>query len=197
MTTIATGTPTPDTSAPGVVERALLARRSQGRLLEPAPGDAALRRFLDAASSVADHGDLRPWRVIALRGDARARLGAAMATGVDERAAAKAAGRPLRAPLLLSLVLTPVERPGVPEWEQLATAAGIGHALSLVLHDAGWGVMWRTGASTESPSVRAFLGLGPTEKLLGWLYVGTPDPDRPASDRPRPDTADRLSVLTG
>jgi len=116
----------------------MLARRSRGRLLEPAPDEPALRRHLHAASSVADHGDLRPWRVIALRGDARVRLVAAMAEGGDERAAAKAAGKPLRAPLLLSLVLSPVQRPGVPEWEQLATAAGVGHALSLLLHDAGW-----------------------------------------------------------
>jgi len=36
--------------------------------------------------------------------------------------------------------------------------------------------MWRTGASVETPAVRAFLGLAPTEQLLGWLYVGTPGP---------------------
>ncbi len=58
-----------------------------------------------------------------------------------------------------------------PDWEQEATAAGVAHALSLLLDEAGWDVIWRTGTSTRSKPVRRLHGLGPHEDLLGWLYV--------------------------
>ena len=113
--------------------------------------------------------------MIALRGAARERLGAALAAaaGAEGEAAAKLAGKPLRAPLLLAVVavVTP-DHPKVPEWEQEASAAGVAHLLSLLLDEAGWGVMWRTGPYTRHPLVAAVHGLAPDERLLGWLYVG-------------------------
>jgi hypothetical protein len=51
-------------------------------------------------------------------------------------------------------------------------ASGVAHALSLVLHEAGWGVIWRTGHYTRSGPVHRMHGLKPDEYLLGWLYVG-------------------------
>jgi hypothetical protein len=55
--------------------------------------------------------------------------------------------------------------------------------LSLLLDDAGWGVMWRTGGLTRSEPVRALHKLSTDEELLGWLYIGgrtdQVKPDRP------------------
>lgn len=154
---------------------AALARRSSSKVTDAAPDDATLMALLEGASRVADHASLRPWRVIALRGSARERLGRALASaaGADEDAAAKLAAKPLRAPLLLAIVVvTTPGHPKVPEWEQEASAAGVAHVLSLLLDEAGWGVMWRTGPHTRHPLVAEMLGLAPTERLLGWLYVG-------------------------
>lgn len=170
------------------------ARRSVSKVTDAAPDDAVLLELLAAAGRVADHAALRPWRVIALRGDARARLGAALAeaSGLDAsdpRGAAKLAAKPLRAPLLLAVVA--VRTPGhskVPEWEQDATAAGVAHLLSLLLDEAGWGVMWRTGPHTRHPAVATAHELGDHEALLGWLYVG----GRPSgwrAERRRPSDA--------
>ena len=78
----------------------------------------------------------------------------------------------MRAPLLLAVVVSPTPSHKVPDWEQEAVAAGVGHALSLVLDEAGWGVMWRTGLYTRSGPVHRMHGLRPDERLLGWLYVG-------------------------
>ncbi len=154
---------------------AALARRSSPKVTDAAPDDDALVALLEGAARVADHAALRPWRVIALRGAARERLGAALAAaaGAEGEAAAKLAGKPLRAPLLLAVVaVTTPDHPKVPEWEQEASAAGVAHLLSLLLDDAGWGVMWRTGPFTRHPLVAAMHGLAPNERLLGWLYVG-------------------------
>ncbi|HET8778461.1 MAG TPA: nitroreductase family protein, partial [Agromyces sp.] len=154
---------------------AALARRSSSKVTDAAPDDDALLTLLEGAARVADHASLRPWRAIALRGTARERLGRALveAAGVHGEAATKLAGKPLRAPLLLAMVAVTVPgHPKVPEWEQEASAAGVAHLLSLLLDEAGWGVMWRTGPYTRHPVVSDMHGLGPDERLLGWLYIG-------------------------
>jgi nitroreductase len=162
------------------VADALRRRRSQSKVSSAAPSDAELLPLIEAAGSVADHSGLHPWRIIALRGDARERLGAAMAeaAGLEGHAAEKLAGKPLRAPLLLAIVVSPQPSIKVPHWEQEAVASGVAHALSLVLDEAGWGVMWRTGLQTRSEPVARMHGLAPGEQLLGWLYVGGPDREK-------------------
>ncbi|MGR0319081.1 nitroreductase family protein [Agromyces sp. ZXT2-3] len=165
------------------VREAVLARRSWPKVTDAAPTDSELADLLRAAATVPDHAALGPWRVIALRGDARADLGAALAeaSGLEGAAAEKLAAKPLRAPLLLALVAVVRAHPKVPAWEQEACAAGVGHLLALLLDDAGWGVMWRTGPFTRHPAVARMHGLGEGEHLLGWLYVG----GRSAADRPQ------------
>jgi len=175
---------------------AMLRRRSHSSVTDDAPTRKELRRALEAAAAVADHASLRPWRVIELRGDARVRLGAAMAeaAGLEGSAAEKFAAKPLRAPLLLAIVVSPQPSIKVPDWEQEAVASGIAHALSLVLDEAGWGVMWRTGLQTRADAVAAMHELKPGERLLGWLYVG----GRPSSKsgRRKPiNVKDHLSRL--
>ncbi len=158
----------------GPIAEGMRRRRSQPSVTDAAPTKRELLPLIEAAASVADHASLRPWRVIALRGDARSRLGAALAeaSGLEGGAAEKMAQKPLRAPLLLAVVVSPKRSHKVPDWEQETVAAGVAHALSLVLDEAGWGVMWRTGLSTRSGAVHRMHGLGPDERLLGWLYVG-------------------------
>ena len=149
-------------------------RRSQPSVTNDAPTKRELLPLIAAAASVADHGSLRPWRLIALRGAARGRLGRAIVetTGLEGGAAEKMAAKPLRAPLLIAIVVSPKPSHKVPEWEQEAVAAGVAHALSLVLDEAGWGVIWRTGHYTRSEAVHRMHELTPEERLLGWLYVG-------------------------
>jgi nitroreductase len=139
-----------------------------------APTRHDLLPLVAAAARVADHATLRPWRLIELRGDARDRLGRALvaASGVTGEDAARLAAKPLRAELLIAIVASRRESAKVPVWEQDAATAGVAHLLSLLLHDAGWGVMWRTGPHTRSGPVRAMHRLADNEELLGWLYVG-------------------------
>lgn len=176
---------------------AALARRSSPKVTDAAPDDATLRTLLEGAARVADHASLRPWRLIALRGGARDRLGHALAqaAGAEGDAAAKLASKPLRAPLLIAVVavLTP-GHPKVPEWEQEASAAGVAHVLSLLLDEAGWGVMWRSGPHTRHPLVAEMHGLAPNERLLGWLYVGAPARGR-VERRPEHVAPSRLTTL--
>jgi len=158
----------------GPAAHALRRRRSHSTVTDAAPTKRQLLPLIEAAASVADHASLRPWRLIALRGESRERLGRALAeaAGLEGSAAGKLAAKPLRAPLLLAVVVSPKPSHKVPLWEQEAAASGVAHALSLVLDEAGWGVMWRTGVFARSGAVHRMHELAPDETLLGWLYVG-------------------------
>lgn len=162
-------------------------RRSQPKVTSDAPSHDQLLPFIEAAGRVADHGSLRPWRLIELRGEARSRLGAAFieASGLNEVTGEKLAAKPLRAELLLAVVSSHQQSFKVERWEQDAVASGVAHILSLLLDEAGWGVMWRTGPLTRTPAVRQLHRLAGNEELLGWLYVGGMYADsRPAATKP-------------
>ncbi|QDZ14751.1 nitroreductase family protein [Humibacter ginsenosidimutans] len=148
---------------------ALAARRSRSKVTDAAPSHEEILAAAAVAGRVADHSSLHPWRLIELRGEARARLGEAIARA---EASDSPSTKPLRAPLLIAIVAARKPSTKVPHWEQDAVASGVAHMLSLLLDEAGWGVMWRTGHYTRSESVAAMHGLGDDERLLGWLYVG-------------------------
>jgi nitroreductase len=179
------------------VADAMRHRRSHSSVTDAAPTKRELLPLIEAAASVADHASLRPWRVIALRGEARERLGRALAeaSGLDGGAADKMAAKPLRAPLLLAIVVSPKPSHKVPRWEQEAVASGVAHALSLVLDEAGWGVMWRTGLQTRSGAVHRMHELEPDETLLGWLYVGGKPSKRKSGRRKSITAKDYLTSL--
>ena len=156
---------------------AVRARRSWSKVTDAAPARAELEALVSAAGRVADHSSLRPWRLIELRGADRERLGAAIAKAEGDR---HPSAKPLRAPLLIAVVVSHRRSEKVPHWEQEAVAAGVAHVLSLLLDEAGWGVIWRTGHYTRSKAVAKAHGLTKDEALLGWLYVG----GKPAGRRP-------------
>jgi nitroreductase len=192
---MASKNPIPAGASPAYTAVAM--RRSHSKVTDRAPDTAELESLLAAAGRVADHGSMHPWRVIALRGDARSRLGKALAKAAKAKGsdAASVAAKPLRAPLLLAVVFDPQKSQKVAEWEQEAVASGVAHMLSLLLHDAGWGVIWRTGPHTRAKAVAKMHGLRGGEKLLGWLYVGG-IPERSGSSHAKTIRADKyLSTL--
>ncbi|MGJ1428037.1 nitroreductase family protein [Clavibacter sepedonicus] len=189
---------TADPSEPGTHARerpvleALRGRRSRSSVGAASPTHEELVPLVAATSRLADHGALRPWRIIEIRGGARDRLGAAMDEAAGDPGSGKHRKKTHRASLLVAVVVCRTPSRKVPEWEQEAVAAGVAHALTLLLEEQGWGVFWRTGSLTRSEPVRRMHGLRDGEDLLGWLYVG----DAVADDKgPRP-TVDGERMIT-
>lgn len=161
---------------------------------EPAPDDQALERILAAGASAPDHGRLRPWRFVVIRGEARERLGAVFVEALRRRqpdapeaAIEQERNRPLRAPLLLAVAarIDP-QHPKIPEVEQILSAGAAVQNMLLAAHAQGFGAKWLTGANAYDGHVRDALGLGPEDRLIGFVHIGTVDGSPPAVPRADP-----------
>lgn len=175
---------------------ALLGRASvpAALLRDPGPDRAAIETAVAAALRAPDHGGLRPWRYLCIAGDARVRLGELLASALAARDPATPParleverGKPLRAPLVIAAAaaLQP-EHPKIPVWEQ-ETSAAAGTMNLLNAFDAmGFGAIWLSSPALRDPAVQQALGFAATDRLLGWIYVGTPDATRPRPARRDP-----------
>ena len=152
-------------------------------LTGPGPDEAMLAQILAAGASAPDHGRLRPWRFIVVRGDARERLGEVFAQALVKRqpdapaeALEQERGRPLRAPVVIAVVArVDPQHPKIPEFEQvLSTGAAVENIL-LAAHAQGFGAKWLTGANAYDDHVKAALGLTGNDRLAGFVHLGTVD----------------------
>jgi len=170
----------------------LLSRSSSRPLTEPAPTDDVLNLAFDAALRAPDHGQLRPWRFVIVRGVARDALGEVFAQAAKARDpeanAERFRAKAHTAPIIIALGVHLVSGHKVPEIEQMmAVAAGAMNLLN-ALHILGYGGFWASGANTYDAHVRHALGFALTDRLVGFLYVGTPKaPIRPTPRPPRVD----------
>ncbi len=160
---------------------ALENRVSCGKLKAPAPTEEQRQRLYKAALRAADHGSIRPWRFLEIEGDGLIELGS-----VFERAALsddpnlsevqreRFRRMPTRAPLILAAIAACIEHPKVPVWEQVVTTGAAVQNLITAAFVGGVGAYWRTGAMVEHGEVKAALGLTESERLIGFIYLGTP-----------------------
>lgn len=175
---------------------ALDARRSvpAKQLDAPGPDDATLLRMLQSASRVPDHGKRVPFRFLRIAGDARDALGVRLAAralaldpGAGEGALDKDRRRFSHAPLVITVVavLDPDDTK-IPEVERLLTAGSVCFALLQAAQALGFGGSWLTGWPAYDAEILALLGLGPNERVAGFIHIGTPRIEAPERDRPDP-----------
>lgn len=175
----------------------LLHRRSVPlRLMSPpAPTTEELTTLLTIASRVPDHGRAVPWRFIVIGPNGGAKLGELIgATFLADHPDATAAAidveraRLVRAPLVIAVVSRPHEHPKAPEWEQLMSAGAAAMNLVVAANALGYAANWHTEWYAYDRRVTVELGVGDTERIAGFIHIGTPV-EHPA-DRPRPDLHD-------
>ncbi len=182
---------------------ALVASRPEPARDGDPPDDGALGRILAAAGSVPDHGGLRPWRFVVVAGPARQRMADALVAGLrvargpgqPDVVVEKMRGKAFAAPCAVVIVSSPVEGSNVPVWEQEASAACTGYAMVLAATGLGLGAVWKSAAVLDTGPVRAAFGLTSSERILGWVNLGTPDPAGERGGGGRRPVDDRVSVL--
>lgn len=160
----------------------LIKRNSYPKLTEPAPQGDCRKRIFQAALRAPDHGMLKPWRYLVIEGERRAKLGEVMESvlrqtkpDATEAEYEKCHSNPYRAPLIIVPVCRLVENPKVPEIEQILSTGCSVHQMLLAAEAEGFGGIWRTGSLTYTSEMHRALNLEKNERLLGFLYLGTPD----------------------
>jgi nitroreductase len=185
--------------------RLLALRRSTPVLMlgEPGPSPADVDMLLRLAMRVPDHRKLEPWRVLIFERDARNKLGDVFAAalkvrnpGASESALEEERKLPLRAPVMLAVVSSPVDDPKkTPEWEQRLSAGALCQTLLIAANAAGWAACWITGGAAFDANVHKALGMTDGERIAGFIYLGTAK-EKPA-ERQRPDVAAKAVRWTG
>ncbi|SEK59594.1 Nitroreductase [Pseudoxanthomonas sp. GM95] len=184
--------------------QALDQRRSvpSKQLHAPGPDSATLLRILASASRVPDHGKLVPWRFIRIEGAARQALGDLLAARTIQKdpaaptaAVEKDRGRFSSAPLIITVVASLQPGHKVPLEEQWLTAGSVCFALLQAAQAYGFGAQWLTGWAATDPVIATELGLGPDERIAGFMHIGTAAMEVP--ERERPDPAALLTDWNG
>ncbi len=125
---------------------------------DPIPREV-IERLLAAAVQAPNHYHVRPWRFIVIQGDARERLGAVMAEGLQAShpdmplaGLEKERAKPRRAPLLIAVGVDLPDDPRVSEVENICAAAAAAQNLLLAAQALGLAGMWRTGGAASRPT---------------------------------------------
>ena len=156
------------------------------------PSPEELNTILTIGARVPDHGKLAPWRFIVFEGEARQKAGEIIAKvfakknpDADQADLDKARNALSNAPLVIAVVSSLKSHPKVPAFEQELSAGASAMNIVTAANALGYGTNWLTGWFSFDRDVMDGLGLGPEERIAGFIHIGRVEskPD----DRPRPD----------
>lgn len=156
----------------------LMSRRSyaRGNLAAPAPDKAQIETILQAAMTVPDHGNLKPWRFILVQGQGIQDLSML----VKEKYSASMSKEHLDAfveeiaavPMMIFVCSDLTLEHHVPVLDQQLSGAAACEHILLAAHALGFAGIWHTLASDDV--LRYLLNLKEKDEVLGVLSIGTP-----------------------
>jgi nitroreductase len=156
---------------------------------ERAVNPDVIDHLCEIASWAPNHKKTWPWRFAEFTGNGRARLGEEMVAGMiatefgDEGKRAKTLTKYLRAPSVLVVGCASHPNEMLHAENRDAVAAAIQNLL-LAATAIGLASFWSTPALTSAPTVLALCGFDPDDRIVGVLYLGWPDGETAAPERP-------------
>jgi nitroreductase len=81
----------------------------------------------------------------------------------------------------------------VDQVENICAAAAAAQNILLAAEGLGLAAIWRTGPAARDAHVKQALGLHVDQPLIGFIYLGYPEAERPAPLRP--DASDRTTWI--
>jgi nitroreductase len=161
-------------------------------MLSPGPDADDLREILTLAARVPDHGKVVPFYFVVFEGDARAKIGDAVADAFMKNDPAAPAqiveqerARFMRAPVVVAVVYR-ARRGKHPLWEQMMSVGAACQNLLLAAHAKGYVGQWLSEWYAYDEDVRAAMGLDARDVIGGFIHLGSPPAEAPA-DRDRPE----------
>jgi len=159
----------------------ILSRNSPRELSEPIPSSEEMELVYKAALRAPDHAWQRPSRFIEITGSGLEKLSKIFKKfaeenieNLSEEVLKKYEAAPFRAPMVIVLISEIKEHPKVPEIEQMFSTAAAAENILLALHSLGYAGVWRTGKFALEDKISEYLDLPANQKVIGYLYVGTP-----------------------
>lgn len=165
----------------------IFSRKSISTLTEPVPNANDLKLILQAATTVPDHNQLKPYRFVIVSGENRDSFAEALVSvakskrpNMNEQELKKVSQKAFAAPMQI-IILSSLQESKIPPWEQEATVACTGYAITLAAHSLGYGAIWKS-FNLEGEELNQLLNLKNNERMFGWINIGTP---KTMNDEPR------------
>lgn len=178
--------------------RILAQRRSGPALTAEAPTRQELQRIVAAAAGPRVKGRPLTWRLVGTTRDQATDLAAAL-SGLKaipdlKQPQARLKGKNMRrlaafrgslafasnGGLALALVFEPRRTSTAPKRIQRGEALAARSLLEAAFYASGWATQWSPRQSPDREFLGEFYGLAEHEEILGWLFVGRPDPQAAA-----------------
>ena len=154
--------------------------------------DEIIHEMLENANWAPTHGLTEPWRFIVFKGEGIKKLATFQADLYMKRTSAedydqvkydKLAKKPLLSSHIIAIGMKREEKERFPEVEEVEAVACAVQNMYLTATAYGVGCYWGSGGATYWDEARSFFGLGEKDRLLGFLFVGTPKGDWPQGRR--------------
>lgn len=159
---------------------------------EPGPPAEILRTILEIGARAPDHRRVYPFRFVVIEGERRAVAGDLLARRLAETDAAADAARLdverrrfTRAPVVIVVASRVDHAHKTPEWEQVLTAGAVCENLLVAANAHGFASCWLTEWAAYDEGVREGLGLAMSERVAGFIYMGSAREN--PKERPRPE----------
>ena len=151
---------------------------------------AVLEDLLEAATWAPNHKRTWPWRFTVITGDARHRLGEALAAvapgaGLTPEKVAKLAGKYARSAAVV-LVWQEVAHDALRAREDRDAVAAAVQNLLLEATSMGLGSYWASVPEVLHDATRRFAGVDEDHDLVALVYLGWPTGSVPVPERPAP-----------
>lgn len=160
---------------------ALTNRRTAPAFADTPVSRDTLERLIEAATWAPNHRNTEPWRFHVLVGTGRTDLGDHVAAWLraTEDPTTEAQIDSICKKLVRSPVIIAVSQVGSPDdavrhLEDYAACSAAIQNLLLSAHAEGLVTKWSTGAMVTMPPAFEHLGLDPTDRIVGFVYLGYP-----------------------
>lgn len=161
----------------------LISRRSNKKLVEPAPNKEQLDLIFKSALRVPDHGRLQPYHFVVVEKDGLTKLADILKKDAedqqfDEKQISKIAGICAKPMIIGVIAKCDPDITKVPVWEQQLTAGCAAYAIQLASQSLGFDNVWITGKWTEGNALRQAFHCSPNDKIIALLMIGTADDEK-------------------
>lgn len=155
--------------------------------------DSIIRQMLENANWAPNHKMTEPWRFVVFTGEGLKKLATfqgecyrKVTTGdgsYKEERFQNLITKPMESSHIIAIGMKRDEKKSVPEWEELGAVFCAVENMYLTATAYNVGCYLSTGGITNFEEAKEFFGLGPEDKLLGFLHVGQPKGQVPDGKR--------------